>query len=244
MTYQMINPPFYEMYQPDSPYHAGAPGWTRAPFPGWGNNPVMRGPKRLAMQGLGSYYPTQYNWAINGLGSHDLPMESLQPHYAVLPGATGGLGCPGGCGGGRGVGQNGEKSETLMLVIGLGVTATLMTLGYFALRPQHARNRGRRRYRTNGRRRHRRNATWSSAYKGDLPDSAFLYVDQSCVTEKQDGRSHPLSCRKFPYKNHLGRVDLPHVRNAISRIPQSNLSAQKKTKLQKKARAILARAEA
>jgi hypothetical protein len=50
-------------------------------------------------------------------------------------------------------------------------------------------------------------ATWSSAYIGDLPDSSFLYVDS-------DGKRH------LPYKDAGGKVDLPHLRNAISRLGQ------------------------
>lgn len=41
------------MFQPEGAWHAGAPGWSEAPYPGWGENPNLVGPKRLAVEGLG-----------------------------------------------------------------------------------------------------------------------------------------------------------------------------------------------
>lgn len=82
-------------------------------------------------------------------------------------------------------------------------------------------------------------AVWTRAYINDLPDSAFLYIAPG--GEKDDeGKTKPRSLRKFPYKDKNGKVDLPHLRNAIARIPQSNLSADLKDSLQAKARKILA----
>jgi len=87
-------------------------------------------------------------------------------------------------------------------------------------------------------------AVWTTAYVNDLPDSAFLYVEAG---EKDgEGKTKPRSKRHFPYKDAGGKVDLPHLRNAIARIPQSNapgLSADKKRSLQEKARRILADAQ-
>lgn len=53
MSYIQVRPGFYEMYQPDGPWAPGAPGWSRAPVPMWGNNPNLRGPAMLATHGLG-----------------------------------------------------------------------------------------------------------------------------------------------------------------------------------------------
>jgi hypothetical protein len=53
MAYDAITPAYYEMLQPSSPWHAGAPGWATAPFPGWGENPNLVGPRRLATHGVG-----------------------------------------------------------------------------------------------------------------------------------------------------------------------------------------------
>jgi len=61
-------------------------------------------------------------------------------------------------------------------------------------------------------------AEWSSASVNDLPDSCFLYVESG---EKDDeGKTTPRSKRHLPYKNASGEVDLPHLRNAISRLGQ------------------------
>ena len=83
-------------------------------------------------------------------------------------------------------------------------------------------------------------ATWSAATINDLPDSSFLYIDPDAATGKDDaGKTVPRSARHFPYKDADGAVDLPHLRNAIARIPQSDLSDALKTRLQDEARAIL-----
>lgn len=79
-------------------------------------------------------------------------------------------------------------------------------------------------------------ATWSTAYVNDLPDSAFLHVDS-------DGNRH------LPYKDKNGNVDLPHLRDAISRLSQQKtgesdgeswLTDSLRTELLAKARKILA----
>ncbi len=56
-------------------------------------------------------------------------------------------------------------------------------------------------------------ATWTTAYVNSLPNSAFLYCE--------DGADEDKSKRHLPYKNAEGQIDLPHLRNAISRLGQS-----------------------
>ena len=68
MSYAAIKPEYYRMFQPDSPWHAGSEGWSTAPWPGWGRNPNLVGPQRLAVEGLGAYYAPEYEKPINGLG--------------------------------------------------------------------------------------------------------------------------------------------------------------------------------
>lgn len=80
-------------------------------------------------------------------------------------------------------------------------------------------------------------ATWDTAYVNDLPDSAFLYVEDG--DKDEGGRTVPRSKRHFPYKDSAGKVDLPHLRNAIARIPQSNAPGLDKEKLQERARRML-----
>lgn len=84
-------------------------------------------------------------------------------------------------------------------------------------------------------------AQWSRGYVNDLPDSAFLYIEPG--SEKDDGgRTVPRSLRHFPVRNHRGEPDVPHLRNALARIPQSEapgLSAARRQELQDEARRLL-----
>lgn len=85
-------------------------------------------------------------------------------------------------------------------------------------------------------------ATWSTAFINDLPDSAFLYIEPGGEKD-EEGKTTPRSLRHFPYKDENGKIDLPHLRNAVQRIPQSKIpgfSAEDKKRLQDKARRILA----
>src|SRR5690348_8319482 len=50
-------------------------------------------------------------------------------------------------------------------------------------------------------------ATWTQKYIDALPSSSFAYVDGDV--------------RKLPYKDQDGNVDLPHVRDALSRLDQT-----------------------
>lgn len=81
-------------------------------------------------------------------------------------------------------------------------------------------------------------AVWTAAYINGLPDSAFLYIEPG--GEKDDeGKTTPRSLRHFPYKDADGNIDLPHLRNALSRIPQSSLPQEVKDRLVSRAQAIL-----
>jgi HK97 family phage prohead protease len=81
-------------------------------------------------------------------------------------------------------------------------------------------------------------AVWTAAYINDLPDSAFLYVEPG-GSKDADGKTTPRSLRHFPYKDANGAVDLPHLRNALSRIPQSSLPQDVKDRLSAQAQRIL-----
>lgn len=52
MSYYGLKPEYYEEFQPATPWHQGAPGWSVAPIPGWGQNPNLRGPRLLATDGF------------------------------------------------------------------------------------------------------------------------------------------------------------------------------------------------
>jgi len=80
-------------------------------------------------------------------------------------------------------------------------------------------------------------AVWTTAFMNDLPDSAFLFIEPG-GDKDEDGRTVPRSLRHFPYKDASGKIDLPHLRNALARIPQSSLSAEVKQRVIAKAQGI------
>ena len=84
------------------------------------------------------------------------------------------------------------------------------------------------------------NAKWSAAYMNDLPDGAFLYIEPG-GSKDNSGKTTPRSLRHFPYKDKSGNIDLPHLRNALSRIPQSKVSKSAKAAATAKAKRILAK---
>jgi hypothetical protein len=81
-------------------------------------------------------------------------------------------------------------------------------------------------------------AVWTRAFINDLPDSAFLYVE-SGGEKDEDGKTVPRTLRHFPYRDSTGKVDLPHLRNALARIPQAKISQDEKDKARRKAQKIL-----
>lgn len=72
-------------------------------------------------------------------------------------------------------------------------------------------------------------AVWSTAYQNNLPDSSFAFIE-SGGEKDEEGKTKPRSLRHFPYKDKDGKLDEAHVRNALSRIPQSDLSQADKDK--------------
>lgn len=84
-------------------------------------------------------------------------------------------------------------------------------------------------------------AAWTRAYINDLPDSAFLYIAPG-GRKDEDGKTVPRSLRYFPYRDASGAIDLPHLRNAIARAPQSNLPRAVVERIQERARRLLAEA--
>ncbi len=84
-------------------------------------------------------------------------------------------------------------------------------------------------------------AQWSRAYINDLPDSAFLYIEPGGKKDDQ-GATVPRELRHFPVRDADGMLDLPHLQNAIARIPQAkipSLTMDDLTALQDKARKLL-----
>lgn len=66
-------------------------------------------------------------------------------------------------------------------------------------------------------------AEWDAAYVNGLPDSAFAIVLPG-GTKDSDGRTVPRDLRRLPYRDANGAVDLPHLRNALARLTQTDLS--------------------
>jgi HK97 family phage prohead protease len=73
-------------------------------------------------------------------------------------------------------------------------------------------------------------AQWTVAYIDNLPDSAFLHVEPGGKKDAE-GKTTPRALRHLPFKDAAGAVDLPHLRNAAARIPQSSLPAGVKARL-------------
>jgi DNA-binding transcriptional MerR regulator len=76
-------------------------------------------------------------------------------------------------------------------------------------------------------------AEWDTAYINDLPDNAFAYIEPGGEKD-ETGRTTPRSLRHLPYKNANGEIDLPHLRNALARLPQTQISAEAKAEAKKK----------
>jgi HK97 family phage prohead protease len=62
-------------------------------------------------------------------------------------------------------------------------------------------------------------AVWSSSYVNDLPDAAFAVIMPG-GSKDESGKTTPRSLRKLPHHDSSGALDMPHVRNALSRAPQ------------------------
>ena len=105
MSYAQIDRSVYEVYQPETPWHAGAKGWWSAPIPGWGQNPNLLDTHRKAIQGLGcggkcgckgvgAYYAPEPIVPIGSYyeGSANLPISGLGQDVLAMPEG----GCPSG----------------------------------------------------------------------------------------------------------------------------------------------------
>jgi len=77
---------------------------------------------------------------------------------------------------------------------------------------------------------------WTRKYINDLPDSAFAIILPGGKKD-EEGKTVPRSLRKLPYKDHTGKVDIPHLRNALARVnqPKTGLTPEQR----KKAKALL-----
>ena len=74
---------------------------------------------------------------------------------------------------------------------------------------------------------------WTAAFINDLPDSSFAVID-SGGEKNGEGKTTPRSLRHLPFKDASGKVDLPHLRNALARLSQTKLSTELKNKARRK----------
>ena len=73
-------------------------------------------------------------------------------------------------------------------------------------------------------------AVWTTAFVNNLPDSNFAVIMPGGEKD-EEGKTKPRSLRKLPYKDAGGKVDVPHLRNALARLPQmKGVSAELKAK--------------
>lgn len=70
-------------------------------------------------------------------------------------------------------------------------------------------------------------AEWTAAEIDNLPDSSFAHIDAG-GTKDADGKTTPRSKRHLPYKGADGKVDLPHLRNALARLDATDIPAAAK----------------
>jgi len=77
-----------------------------------------------------------------------------------------------------------------------------------------------------------REAEWDTEYINNLPDSAFAYIAPGGEKDEQ-GKTVPRTLRNLPYKNAQGNLDADHVRNALARLDQTDISAEGKAEAKK-----------
>ncbi len=65
-------------------------------------------------------------------------------------------------------------------------------------------------------------AEWTAAYVNNLPDSAFAVILPGGEKDS-DGKTTPRSLRKLPHHAASGKLDMAHLRNAMSREPQTDM---------------------
>lgn len=61
---------------------------------------------------------------------------------------------------------------------------------------------------------------WSTALVNTFPDGSFLFIEPGGEKD-EEGKTVPRTLRHFVYRDGDGVIDLPHLRNAISRLSQA-----------------------
>ncbi|MBT0160741.1 hypothetical protein G4O51_12245 [Candidatus Bathyarchaeota archaeon A05DMB-2] len=68
-------------------------------------------------------------------------------------------------------------------------------------------------------------AEWDTAYINDLPDSAFAVISKGGTKDEQS-KTVPRTLRHLPHHKTDGSLDIPHLRNALARLSQTDLSPE------------------
>jgi len=76
-------------------------------------------------------------------------------------------------------------------------------------------------------------AKWTVKFMNDLPDSSFAVISAGGEKDEED-KTTPRSLRRLPYKDEKGNIDKPHLRNALARLDQTDLTAEEKKKAKSK----------
>lgn len=67
---------------------------------------------------------------------------------------------------------------------------------------------------------------WDTVYINDLPDSAFAYIEDGGEKD-EEGKTVPRSLRHYPHHKADGSIDVPHLRNALTRAAQNPETGRK-----------------
>jgi len=68
-------------------------------------------------------------------------------------------------------------------------------------------------------------AAWTAEYIDDLGDEAFAVISEGGQKDEQ-GKTVPRKLRHLPHHRADGSLDLVHLRNALSRLPQTELTSE------------------
>ncbi|HMK94077.1 MAG TPA: hypothetical protein VK536_01625 [Candidatus Limnocylindrales bacterium] len=74
---------------------------------------------------------------------------------------------------------------------------------------------------------------WTQEYINDLPDVCFALIEKGGVKDTEN-KTKPRSLRHLPFKDMNGKVDLPHLRDALAMLSHTKLSPELKEKARKK----------
>ena len=70
-------------------------------------------------------------------------------------------------------------------------------------------------------------AEWANEYINDLPDNAFAIIGRGGQKDEK-GKTTPRTLRHLPHHDAEGKLNLPHLRNALARLLQADLSPEER----------------